>query len=313
MSNAGQRALRLAPVCASLASAVRRRPLAQRTVTGILRPAESAPICVACGTQYPLAASSPASCLICGDDRQYVPPEGQRWTTLAAMRGHYHNRFTELEPGVTGLETEPSFAIGQQAFLVQTPRGNVLWETLAFLDETTVAEIERRGGAVAIAISHPHYYTTMGLWSAALGDVPIYLHEANRRWVVAPSPAIRYVREDAVEILPGVTVIRCGGHFPGAAVLHWAGGADGRGLLFSGDTLQVVADRRHVSFMYSFPNLIPLDPATVHAVVARLEPYAFERIYGAFGRHILAGAKDAVQRSAERYIAHVTRPEVNAE
>lgn len=270
-------------------------------------------ICVACGTQYPPSAIPPERCPICEDERQYVPPEGQRWTTLAAMHGHYQNRFTELEPGMTEIETEPVFAIGQRAFLIQTPHGNVLWETLAYLDETTAAEIERRGSAVAIAISHPHYYTTMTAWSRALGNIPIYLHEANRRWVMYPSPPIRYFEQDALGLLPGVTVIRCGGHFPGAAVLHWAGDADGRGLLFSGDTVQVVADRRSVSFMYSYPNLIPLDPETVRAVVASLEPYAFEGIYGAFGRHILADAKEAVRRSAERYIAHVTRPETNAE
>jgi glyoxylase-like metal-dependent hydrolase (beta-lactamase superfamily II) len=270
-------------------------------------------LCVACGTQYPPSVHPPDRCPICEDERQYVPPEGQRWTTLAEMRGHYHNRFTELEPGVTEIETEPAFAIGQRAFLIQTPQGNALWETLAYLDETTLAEIERRGGAAAIAISHPHYYTTMTAWSRALGNVPIYLHEANRRWVMYPSLAIRFFEQDALELVPGVTVIRCGGHFPGASVLHWAGGAEGHGVLFSGDTLQVVADRRHVSFLYSYPNLIPLDPETVRAVVASLEPYAFERIYGAFGRHILADAEEAVRRSAERYIAHVTRPETNAE
>lgn len=276
-------------------------------------PAEQAFLCVTCGTQYPPSVHPPERCPICEDERQYALPEGPRWTTLAEMRGRYHNRFTDLEPGVTEIETEPAFAIGQRAFLIQTPQGNVLWETLAYLDETTAAEIERRGGAVAIAISHPHYYTTMTAWSRALGDIPIYLHEANRRWVMYPSPAVRYFEQDALELVPGVTVIRCGGHFPGASVLHWAGGTGGRGLLFSGDTLQVVADRRHVSFMYSYPNLIPLDPETVRAVVASLEPYAFERVYGAFGRHILADAKGAVRRSAERYIAHITRPETNAE
>lgn len=268
-------------------------------------------ICVTCGTQYPASAQPPAACPICEDDRQYIGPQGQQWTTLAAMRGHYHNRFDPIEPGVTGIITEPKFAIGQQAFLLETPGGNVLWETLTYVDETTVAEIQRRGGVEAIAISHAHYYATMVEWSRMLGGVPIYLHETNRRWVMRPDPAVRFFSEDTVELVPGVTVIRCGGHFPGASVLHWADGAEGQGLLFSGDTIQVVPDNRWVTFMYSYPNQIPLDPETVRRIVAAVEPYSFVRLYGAFGRHVLADAKAAVRRSAERYIEHIQSPAAN--
>ncbi len=269
-------------------------------------------ICVTCGTQYPPSAQPPAACPICEDDRQYVGPGGQQWTTLARMRGHYHNRFDALEPGVTAIQTEPAFAIGQQAFLIETPGGNVLWETLTYVDETTIAEIERRGGVGAIAISHPHYYATMNRWSELLGGAPIFLHADNRPWVMYPTDAVRFWEGETLDLLPGVTAIRCGGHFPGAMVLHWADGADGQGLLFSGDTIQVVSDRRWVSFMYSYPNQIPLDPATVRRVVAAVEPYPFARLYGAFGRHVLADAKEAVRRSADRYIRHVTDPAANA-
>lgn len=262
-------------------------------------------ICVTCGTQYPASAEPPPGCPICEDDRQYVNPNGQQWTTLEQMRGHYHNQFTPVEPGVTAILTQPAFAIGQQAHLIETPHGNVLWDCLTFLDETTIAEIERRGGLAAIAISHAHYYSTMGQWSRAFGDVPIYIHASDEPWVMRPSPSIRFFREETVEILPGVTVIRCGGHFPGALVLHWADGAEGRGALFSGDTIQVVADRRFVSFMYSYPNQIPLPAESVQHIVAAVEPYPFERVYGAFGRHVLADGKAAVRRSAERYIAHL--------
>ena len=86
-------------------------------------------------------------------------------------------------------------------------------------------------------------------------------------------------------------------------MLHWAAGADGRGVLLAGDVLQVVQDRRFVSFMYSYPNYIPLPGTTVHRMVAMLEPYPFERVYGAwFGAVVRADAKEAVRRSAERYL-----------
>lgn len=269
-------------------------------------------ICVTCGTQYPASAEPPAHCPICDDDRQYVRAAGQQWTTLEHMRGHYHNTFTEIEPGVIAIQTEPHFAIGQQAFLIQTPQGNVLWDMLTYLDETTVAEIERLGGVGAISISHCHYYATMNDWSRAFGDAPIHLHASNRPWVMEPSDAVKYFESDTLELGAGITVIRCGGHFPGATCLHWQDGADGRGLLFSGDTIQVVSTGQWVTFMYSYPNSIPLDPTTVRGIVDAVEPYPYERVYGAFGRHVLADGKGAVHRSAERYITHVTDPESNA-
>ena len=268
--------------------------------------AARAPICLTCGTQYPPAEAPPDRCPICEDDRQYLRDEGQQWTTLAALRGRHHNRFTPLEPGLTSIVTEPALGIGQRAFLVQTPHGNLLWETLAYLDETTVAAIERHGGCAAIGISHPHFYATMVEWSRRFGDVPIYLHADNRPWVMRPSDAVRFWESETVEVLPGLTIVRCGGHFPGSSVLHWAEGAEGRGLLLTGDTIFAVRDRRWVTFMYSYPNIVPLDPGAVRRIVAAVEPYPFERLYSALQDQPVVDAKNAVRRSANRYIAHVT-------
>ena len=44
--------------------------------------------------------------------------------------------------------------------------------------------------------------------------------------------------------------------------------------------------------MYSYPNLIPLPAAAVRGIAAALEPFAFERIYGAWwGRSSAATAR----------------------
>jgi glyoxylase-like metal-dependent hydrolase (beta-lactamase superfamily II) len=142
-------------------------------------------------------------------------------------------------------------------------------------------------------------------WSRAF-DAPIYLHADNRPWVMRPDDAVRFWEGETRELLPGLTAIRAGGHFPGSSVLHWAAGAGGKGALFTGDTIMVVSDRRYVSFMYSFPNYIPLNARGVRGVVAAVEPYAFDRIYGSWPASIVAeDAKAAVRRSAERYIAHI--------
>lgn len=267
----------------------------------------SAYICRACGTEFAPSSATPARCPICEDDRQYVPSQGQVWTTLEALRGHYHNRFIEREPGVTAIVTEPSLAIGQQAHLIETPDGNLLWDCLTFLDETTLAEIGRRGGVAAIAISHPHYYATMARWSDALA-APVYLHAADREWIVQPPARLALFDAERVELLPGATVLRCGGHFPGATVLHLAPNAtaSGSGLLFSGDTIQVVPRHGTVSFMYSYPNQIPLDAQAVQRIIDAVAPYPFERLYGAFGRQVPEDADAAVRRSADRYIRHLS-------
>ena len=39
---------------------------------------------------------------------------------------------------------------------------------------------------------------------------------------------------DRKQLFGGATLLRLGGHFPGSAVLHWAPGADRRGILCTG-------------------------------------------------------------------------------
>ena len=146
-------------------------------------------ICLTCGTQYPPAAQPPRSCPICEDERQYVGLNGQQWTTLQALQEDHHNLIRSVEPGLTGIGTSPSFSIGQRALLVQTPGGNVLWDCISLIDEATVSAVNALGGISAIAISHPHYYSSMIEWSRAF-NAPIYLHAADREWVMRPDPAI---------------------------------------------------------------------------------------------------------------------------
>jgi hypothetical protein len=113
-------------------------------------------ICTACGTQYPESEQVPAHCVICEEERQYVPPRGQTWTTLEALRQTHTNTFREYEKGIIGIGSTPAFAIGQRALFVHTDHGNILWDCIATLDDATVTMIEGLGGIDAIAISHPH-------------------------------------------------------------------------------------------------------------------------------------------------------------
>ena len=119
-------------------------------------------------------------CAICEDEREAVCWEGQRWTTLADLRRGHRNVLRPLEAGLVGIHTEPRFAIGQQALLVRTPHGNVLWDCLSMIDDATIAAVQAAGGLAAIASSHPHFHGALVEWSRAFGGIPIYLHAADR-------------------------------------------------------------------------------------------------------------------------------------
>jgi hypothetical protein len=257
----------------------------------------SAYVCVTCGTQFAESAEPPPACPICDDPRQYVPEEGQRWTTPDELRSDHRNA-VRTEEELTGIGTEPSFAIGQRALLV----GNLLWDCVHLLDEAAADEVERRGGLTGIAISHPHYYTGMVDWAQRF-DCPVYIHADDAQWIMRPHPTIDLWDGEVKELGEGLTLVRCGGHFAGGTVLHWAAGADGRGALLSGDIVQVIPDRSHVGFMYSYPNLIPLPAVSVQGIWRALEPFEFETIYGAWwGRVVRGDGKGVVERSAERYV-----------
>lgn len=264
---------------------------------------QDGPICVQCGVQYGRAVEA---CAICTDERQYVRWDGQEWTTLDRLRAQHSNRISEEAPGLWGIGSKPNFAIAQRALLIQGEDGNVLWDCITVIDDETVRRVEQLGGLRAIAISHPHYYGTMIEWSRSFGGVPIYIHAADRKWVARPDASVEFWEGDCKPIGDGLTLINAGVHFAGGTILHWSGGAGGKGALLSGDILQVVMDRRYVSFMYSYPNLIPERPEVIRRAIQLTEPYPFEQIYGAWWHRIVAAdAKTALMRSAQRYLERV--------
>jgi len=185
------------------------------------------------------------------------------------------------------------------------PEGNILWDCIPLIDDGLVEMVKGIGGISAITISHPHYYSSMIEWAMAF-DCPIYLHADDRQWVMRADPAIEFWESEVKKLDGGLTLIRCGGHFEGGTLLHWPKGANGRGAVLSGDILQVVQDRRWVSFMYSYPNLIPLPAVTVRRIVEEVQPFEFDRIYGAWWAKVVRNdAKAVMKRSADRYITAI--------
>jgi hypothetical protein len=255
-------------------------------------------ICRTCAVEH---ADQVPVCAICDDERQWVPADGQQWTTLAELAaGGYRAELHELEPDLHAITSTPSAGIGQQSKLVRTPAGNLLWDPVGFLDDDVVDRVLALGDVRAVAASHPHMFGVQVEWGRRLGGVPVLVAEADAHWVARPDPAIE-TWSGELEILPGVTMTQPGGHFPGSAVVHWAAGADGRGVLLTGDTVFPNPDRRSISFMRSYPNRIPLSGAVVHRIARHLDVFEYDRVYGNFDNAIASDAKAVLARSADRH------------
>jgi hypothetical protein len=231
--------------------------------------------------------------------------DGQRWTTHEALALQDSLRI-DVDAGLLAIGMAGSFGIPQRALLLPTAAGNLLWECVSLVTADAVVQLRERGGVDRIVISHPHFYASMVQWSEALGDVPILLHAADKAWVQRRSHAIDFWRGDELSLGGGVTLVRTGGHFPGSTVLHWMNGVHGRPALFVGDSPQVTTDRRGVSFMYSYPNYIPMRTSDVLGMRKRLSAFDFDDVYGySWGRNIIGGGRAAVNASFERHLAAV--------
>lgn len=257
-------------------------------------------LCKACGTSYDCGQGQVERCKICEDERQYVPVSGQEWINFEQLTRSHTNKWRQHTPQLFSLKTVPSFAISQRVFLLITPAGNILWDCIANLDPATQSLITALGGIHAIAISHPHYYTTMQDWAATF-KAPVYLHGDDRAWIMRDSPYIRLWEGETQGVLPGITLLRLGGHFAGGTVLHWE---EGDGTILAGDILQITPGADAVSFMWSYPNMLPLSAQTVRNIIQRLDGVKFARMHGAFeGQDIVENASEIVQRSGEKYIS----------
>jgi hypothetical protein len=233
-----------------------------------------------------------------------VLPTGQRWATLDELSAEGHRGAVEnVEVGLFGVTVRPKVGIGQRALLLQTPSGNLLWDPIGYVDDDLAAAVAALGGVAVVAASHPHMFGVQVEWSYRFGSAPVYVTAADREWLRREDPVITVWDKEA-EVLPGVTLHRIGGHFPGSAVARFTA-ADGRGVLLSGDTVVGTPDEQWVSFLRSYPNKIPLSAATVQKVSERVTALNFDRLYDNLGGRVGSDAARWVRQSADRYIAWV--------
>ncbi|KAJ3498327.1 hypothetical protein NLG97_g1209 [Lecanicillium saksenae] len=271
-------------------------------------------VCVTCGTQYGITYEErPATCRMCDEPRQFVPPSGQSWTTLAQMQPKYKNEIKqdEVDERIWSIFTTPQFAIGQRAIFIETEAGNVLWDCISLLDADTIRFIKSKGGLKAIAISHPHFYSTHLEWAHEF-NCPVYLAEEDQEWINRDDTKghRRFVSGLTEEILPGVNIVKLGGHFPGSSALHW------NDNLFVGDSIGISQsglirshhNARHQVFFfhYAFPNFIPLGPTAMLEMWKRLEPWRFTSLFSLFYRTTVRApdVKALVLSSMQRQAHH---------
>jgi hypothetical protein len=260
--------------------------------------------CATCGVEHPDTEQPPTRCEICEDDRQYLPPGGQRWTTQSELAGEGHRTtVTELEPDLFGITVEPKVGIGQRALLLRTEAGNLLWEPPALIEPQTVELVRELGGVSVVSASHPHLTGASIQWSHAFAEAPVFVASADRAWIRRPDEVIR-LWAGSEQVLPGVTFVQCGGHFAGSSVAHWIRPGRAEGVLLTGDTVMIGNDRASAFVMRSYVNGIPLPERAVQRILEAIAPYPYDRFYTGW-TSIDTGAAPIVTRSLERYIRWV--------
>jgi glyoxylase-like metal-dependent hydrolase (beta-lactamase superfamily II) len=257
-------------------------------------------ICSTCGTWYPLH-SHPDTCIICSDDRQYIPEGGQRWTMPADLHRQHSTRLHPIKDRLYELEINPTFAIGQRALLVLSDHGNVLWDCIPMLDEMTTAFIHSKGGLQAIAFSHPHYYSNMNDWAATF-NCPVYIHENDAEHIMVKGPHIQLWQGNELPLWDGITLHCIGGHFEGSTLMR-VPFLSAEGALLCGDSLFLSPSKKHFSVLRSYPNRIPLPLSEMRRIQQRMQAISFDEFYGYVKSQNLAHrTREVFEESMKRYV-----------
>jgi hypothetical protein len=256
--------------------------------------------CSTCGTQFTNAIYITKDCPICDNDRQFIPPNGQSWTKWNDLNINYSNNINELVPNLFEIRTSPRFALGQKAFLIITPNGNVLWDCVSLLNESTIEFIKSKGGLKAIIISHPHFNASMSDWAEAF-ECPIYIHQNDQEFILSKSKYIQLWNGDEKELWDQMKIKLIGGHFPGSCILIVPFLSKGDTILCS-DTFWIAKNNKYVSVMYSFPNYIPVKISEIQRIKRVMKEVQFDQLIGSFDNQLLnANAKEILHASFDNY------------
>ena len=256
--------------------------------------------CSTCGTQFVDNKHTSGNCPVCSNDRQYLPAKGQAWTKIEDLQNNFSNLITRINDNLYEIKTIPKFAIGQRAFLILTPNGNILWDCISLLNETTIEFIKSKGGLKAIAISHPHYYSSINDWAEAF-KCPVYVHQNDEEFIYTNGSRISLWKGAEKELWDAIKIKNIGGHFPGSSILIVPFLSSG-GTIFCGDTFYISPSKSHVSVMYSYPNFIPVSLSEINRINESMLNIQFDTLIGAFdNQKISPNAKEILHASFSKY------------
>ncbi|HTE26043.1 MBL fold metallo-hydrolase [Flavitalea sp.] len=256
-------------------------------------------ICSTCGTQY--KTHKQEICFICSDERQYIPEQGQAWTTHQQLLQKHNVEVLKLQDNLFQFTVSPAIGIGQRALLLLSPEGNILWDCIPLLDDIVTEFIRSKGGLKAIAFSHPHFFSNMSQWADKF-DCPVYINAKDKNWIFNKGNHITLWEGEQKHLWDDICITNLGGHFPGSSILHARQSSPG-GMILSGDTVLVSADKKHISIMYSYPNRIPLPIKDANRIMSKLKTLEFDSLYSAFPNlGITKNVKEILSASIARYI-----------
>ena len=258
-------------------------------------------ICTTCGTKFPQDEPVPDLCPICNDDRQFINLNGQSWTSSKALEKDHTVKIRKINDRLYHLTIKPDFAIGQRAFLLLSPGGNILWDCIPLLDDATKAFIREQGGLKAIAFSHPHFYSNMNEWAEEF-DCPIYIHANDILWIFNAGQHLQLWSGGEKLLWDDIKLVHVGGHFPGSSMLHISGLSAG-GAMLCGDSLYISRSLRHTAVMFSYPNSIPLLKEDFAAFYEKCSKLKFDTLYGATfeGQDLEGNANEIFTNSMNLY------------
>lgn len=259
-------------------------------------------ICLICGTCFPPSTQPPQVCQLCAGKQQLVLGEGTDWTTEEELiQNDFHNVMNFEEHNLWSIRVRPSFASSQRAFFFHSDRGNVLWDCLSLLDKETVEKLEDLGGIHTIILSNPHFQTGVCKWAERF-DAEVIVHESDVEFLVEQPRRLKTWTGEYYQLQDEFKLVRIGGSFPGSSVLVWQAGAEGKGCMFTGDTLFVTKDQCWISFLDSNQHVV-WKISEIQELGQKLSAYVFDRIYGAWpNRTIDSNGNEVVSQSVKRVV-----------
>ncbi len=242
---------------------------------------------------------APPDCPVCTDVRNDLPEDGWRFLPEAEVAATHGGDAREVAPGLWAFTTAPALGLAGTGWLIVREGGNIAFEAAPYYSAGMLERLRALGGVAFLAASHVHGYGA--LWQLQREFDPAVAINV-RDLQLTKALRVTHPYDATLELAPGFTLHRVGGHYPGQAALH-----DARAKrLFCGDMFkieQVNGRSTHVSSHWAFHKNIPLTHGQLRAYREAIAPLDFDAVLTPFefapevGRtQALAALDDALAR-----------------